>query len=481
MNKIRPPVVAGTYYPGDKPGLSTMIDSFLDISVSPATPLGLIVPHAGYSYSGGVAGYAYKTIQGQKYKTIILIGPSHQVYFHGFALDEHEAWETPLGQAAVNTKLVSEFKKQDNLFTYNSSVFDQEHCLEVQVPFLQKTLNNFTIVPIILGQQTLESCKRLGNILYELTKDKKDVLIIISSDLSHYHTYDQACKLDKNAIVDIEHGDAETFFNNIQTETYEACGAFGITSMLFTAQRYGANIKLLKYANSGDVTGDKTAVVGYASLSLQAKRGNPEEEALSLRVPKGRGNPEEEAPRSCEDILNPEEQQEAINIAHNTIMHYLSTGSKKEYKPKANIFHEKYGAFLTLHKKQALRGCIGVIIGYEPLWQTIQDMAIESATNDPRFAPVTADEMQDIDIEISVLSPLKKVANADEIILGKHGVLVKQGIMQGVFLPQVATETKWNKEEFLGHLCRDKAGLTWDAWKHEDTELYVFSAQIIRE
>jgi MEMO1 family protein len=467
---IRHANVAGAFYPADKNELSKMIDDCLNVAVPKIDNIfALIVPHAGYIYSASVAGYSYKSIQNKNYKTIIIIGPSHHKYFEGFALDDKSAWETPLGQVKLDTSVIKKLAGSDKSLKYIPEAYNEEHCIEVQVPFLQKTLKNFSIVPILTGALNLDSSKHLAEILYEIISKQDDVLLVISSDLSHYYPYETACGLDENLINDVSKNNIDSFYANVVNEKYEACGAVGIGILLQVAQKYKTSeIKLLKYANSGDTAGEKSKVVGYSAFVITK---NSSEKKIAIK-----------SKEENQEMLNDSEKKEALKIARETIEYYFENhGAKKEFSPKEKIFNQKLGAFVTLHKNGNLRGCIGNIIGYEPLWETIRDMAIESAFGDPRFSPLKKDEFDDVEIEISVLSPLKKAASSDEIILGKHGVIVKKGYNQGVFLPQVADETGWSKEQFLGHLCQDKAGLSYDAWKDSNTELYIFTAQVFSE
>lgn len=185
--------------------------------------------------------------------------------------------------------------------------------------------------------------------------------------------------------------------------------------------------------------------------------------------------------RNQEVMLKSAQKKRLLEIARKTIEEYLSSGRRRDFQEEDVRLKEISGAFVTLHKHKELRGCIGNIIGQKPLFETVRDMAIESAATDPRFSPVTKEELKEIEIEISVLSPLKKIAHIDEFQLGTHGVLVRRGFAQGVFLPQVADETGWNKEEFLSYLCAHKAGLSSDAWKDPATEIFIFSAQVFSE
>jgi AmmeMemoRadiSam system protein A len=180
-------------------------------------------------------------------------------------------------------------------------------------------------------------------------------------------------------------------------------------------------------------------------------------------------------------MLNKEQRKRLLDIARKSIETYLESGKKLEVKEQDPALLKEMGAFVTLHKRGELRGCIGNLIGQEPLYLTIRDMAIEAAVSDPRFSPVQLTELAKIEIEISVLSPMQRINNPEEIQLGVHGVLIKRGFRSGVFLPQVATETGWSKEEFMSNLCAHKAGLSPDAWKDKSTEIYIFTAEVFSE
>lgn len=182
-----------------------------------------------------------------------------------------------------------------------------------------------------------------------------------------------------------------------------------------------------------------------------------------------------------ENLLNTEQKKKLLKIARDTIIEYVTNKKVLEVKETDPALNQTLGAFVTLHINKELRGCIGNIIGQKPLYLTIRDMAIASASEDPRFSPLTKGEIPLIHIEISVLSTLKEIKNPDEITLGKHGVLVKSGSKGGVFLPQVASQTCWTKEEFMGNLCKHKAGLPQDAWKKGQCEIHIFSAEVFSE
>lgn len=180
-------------------------------------------------------------------------------------------------------------------------------------------------------------------------------------------------------------------------------------------------------------------------------------------------------------MFNQEQKKRLLELVRGSLETYLKTGKKPDIKETDPVFLKEMGAFVTLNEKGQLRGCIGNMVGRQPLYLTIRDMAIEAATRDPRFPSVEPGELKDIGIEISVLSALEKISSVDKIQIGKHGVLVKKGFNSGVFLPQVATETGWSKEEFLSNLCSHKAGLSPLAWKDKNTEIYIFSAEVFSE
>ena len=180
-------------------------------------------------------------------------------------------------------------------------------------------------------------------------------------------------------------------------------------------------------------------------------------------------------------MLSKDQRKKLLNIARKSIETYLKTGEKIKIKESDPILSEELGSFVTLHEAGQLRGCIGNMVGNQPLYLTVRDMAVEAATGDPRFSPVKFTELKNIEIEISVLSVLEKVDSSDKIELGKHGVILRRGFNSGVFLPQVATETGWTKEEFLSNLCAHKAGLEPNAWKDKSTEIFIFTAEVFSE
>ena len=469
--KVRMPAVAGAFYPADADTLKETVVSFLSEASSAEADKkvqAIIVPHAGYVYSGSVASEAIKAIPSDAvYKRIFLLGPSHRAAFDGASVNNaFDSYATPLGQVKVDNETVDALLHADPVFTYVPEAHAREHCLEVQLPFLQVHLQHVPpIVPVIIGTQDLAKLRRIAQALQPYFTS--DNLFVISSDFSHYPSYEDANRVDKATGEAIEIGSLRKFLDALEENAREgvpqlltsACGQSPIAVLLLLMEgRKDLQVRHLAYCNSGDaVYGDKDRVVGYHAFSIVKKDG---EDAFALTG---------------------EERAQLLQIARKSIDYELARKTDLPYdSTKMNpALKEHCGAFVTLHKGGKLRGCIGNLIGYKPLYQTVTSMARAAAFEDPRFYPVEENEMKDIDIEISVLSPLRKIQSIDEFQLGRHGIYIIKGEHRGTFLPQVAEETGWTKEEFFGHCARDKAGLAWNGWK--DAELYVYEAIVFGE
>ncbi|MDP2941211.1 MAG: AmmeMemoRadiSam system protein B [Candidatus Omnitrophota bacterium] len=460
--EIKQPNVAGTFYPENAQELSAAIDGYLS-AANPPAPGGrlfaLIVPHAGYGFSGPTAAFAYKLIQGQAYKTVVILGPSHYYGFSGIALPSAAALRTPLGDAAVDKEFCQKLLRADSAAAIDNAAFEKEHSIEVQLPFLQKTLPGFKIVPLLLGSCTFTECKKLAEALQGIIGSRQDVLVVASSDLYHGYDYEELEQVDSRTLNYLSEMNAEGLYYGLAENKLQLCGGLAVVTALLVSKELGHNkLVVLQHTNSAVVTGKMqkgTWAVGYASCAIDQ---------------------EEEKP-----MLNKNQRKRLLEIARSSIDTYLKTGKKLEARETDPQLNQEMGAFVTLHKGGQLRGCIGNLVGRQPLYLTIRDMAVEAAVADPRFPPVEAKELGDLEIEISALSPLQRVDSAEKIQMGSHGVMVKKGFQSGVFLPQVATETGWSKEEFLSQLCAQKAGLSPDAWKDKSTELHIFTAEVFSE
>ena len=469
---VRPATQAGRFYDADAHLLGDEVDSLLaqhakdtgrdNFKASHENIAALIVPHAGYYFSGNVAASAYARLDPErKYKRIFLLGPSHHEWLDGASVNtEADYYATPLGQVKVDheTALRLTTDCTDSVFCYRPEAHDREHCLEVQLPFLQRRLKEVPpIVPIIISTNDYEKLTRIAEVLKPYFTDENH--FIVSSDFSHYPSYGDACAVDAKTGKAIESGSVEQFIATIQANARSgirnlatsACGELPIiTLMLMMDNQY--QVKHILYQNSGDIDNyDPSRVVGYHSFAIIRGEENgfsltDEEKSLLKKI----------AYESIRDSLN------GKRIAQPTLNSHFS------------ILNSKCGAFVSLHKQGRLRGCIGHFGEDVPLHEIVAEMARAAAFEDPRFMPVTRDELDDLDIEISVLTPIRRIQSLDEFQLHKHGIYIRKGYRSGTFLPQVADEVNWTKEEFVGHCSQDKAGLGWDGWK--DAELYVYEA-----
>jgi AmmeMemoRadiSam system protein B/AmmeMemoRadiSam system protein A len=478
MGQTRKPAVAGQFYPGDPVTLSRQITDFFKNAKKEPVPgkiIALIAPHAGYMYSGQVAAHAFKLLEGLSYETVVVISPSHIAYFQGASVYNGGAYETPLGVIPMDTSVGGEMADANErvfLSTKGHGFVGMrgEHALEVELPFLQVVLGKFKLVPIVIGDQDWATCEALAEALIKTLKGKS-VLIVASSDLSHFHPYDEAVKLDNIVIEHVDSFDPEGLFSDLAAGTCEACGGSPIASTMLAAKGLGANkAKVLKYANSGDVTGDRSGVVGYMAAVIYDSQAKPEG-----------GKKSEKEKVGVEAGLSEKDKETLMHIARTTIEHKVKGKEPPEFEVDSPILKEKRGAFVTIHKHGRLRGCIGYIEAIKPLYITIQEMAEAAALNDPRFPPVSSEELPLLDLEISVLTPLRRIKDVNEIQIGKHGIVLKKGYHQGVFLPQVATEQGWDRITFLNEICF-KAGIhDKNCWKAKDAEIYIFSAEVFEE
>ncbi len=480
---VRPATQAGRFYDSNAQRLSAEVDSFLTLHASDRRyeqVAALIVPHAGYYFSGNVAAAAYMAMDTTKqYKRIFLLGPSHHVWLDGASVNtEADYYATPLGQVKVDRETALEIISRstnitantdeadisaDSLFFYRPEAHDREHCLEVQLPFLQRRFAHSSspsevppIVPVIISTNDYRKLKRIAEVLKPYFTDEN--LFIISSDFSHYPSYEDACEVDARTGKAIESGDVEQFIATVEANARSgkrnlatsACGELAIaTLMMMMDDSY--EVKHLLYQNSGDIDDhDRSRVVGYHAFAVI--RGADKDFSLT-----------------------DEEKQILKDIALTSIKDSLKVeGEGWRGHQIPSTLHQKCGAFVSLHKHGRLRGCIGHFGEDVPLYRIVAEMARAAAFEDPRFTPVTRDELDDIDIEISVLTPMRRIYSLDEFQLHRHGIYIRKGRRSGTFLPQVADEVNWTKEEFVAHCAQDKAGIGWDGWR--DAELYVYEA-----
>lgn len=468
----RQPAVAGAFYPKDPKELKLTLEQlFLQAikSKSYKNIAAIVSPHAGYIYSGEVAASAINQLKADvKYENIFLIGSSHHVYFEGASIYRKGSFITPLGKVTVNKSIADELIKKYSFFSDRDDAHIYEHSIEVQIPFLQHHLKNqFQIVPIVLGTQSVKVCKEIAQSLKPYFNDKN--LFIISTDFSHYPNYDDASKVDRLTIEAITSKSPEKLLNTLENNQKKGvknlstslCGWTSVLVLLYMLENEREiTSEFIQYKNSGDVKfGDKNRVVGYAAITF-TRRDKMNKDEFNL---------------------NNDDKRLLLSISRKTLDMFVKEEKiteidEKEITPNLK---QKCGVFVTLYLSKQLRGCIGRFEATEPLYKVVQQMTVASASEDYRFYPVSEEELKDIVIEISVLTPLKKISSIDEIQLGKHGIYIRKGLQAGTFLPKVAVETGWTKEEFLGHCARDKAGIGWEGWKN--AELYTYEAIVFSE
>ncbi|MFH1052539.1 MAG: AmmeMemoRadiSam system protein B [bacterium] len=471
MVSYRPATVAGTFYPNDPDELKLWVKRYLDngeASDKSQNIFGLVVPHAGYVYSGWIAGKAYKKVQGRKYDAVIIIAPSHTQAFDGSSVFDGDAYNTPLGEAMVDKELAKEISGVNDLVKISRKGHGwkgdrTEHSLEVQIPFIQTVLPKSKIVPIVMGTQDFESVDALMKaIVFSVKKLNKNVLIVASSDLSHYHDETTAKSMDGCLIKAFDKYDYFRIALNTFSRKWEACGGAPIVVAMMAAEQLGANkANTVLYSNSANspyIKGDSQRVVGYFSGLIY------KDEITNDLLP----------------LITNENRHKLLEVAKATIIN-----TAKEEEEIINIgvpageLSEEYAVFVTIHKHGQLRGCMGHTIADNNLISAVEESAKLACSRDPRFSPVQEDELDELDYEITVLSRMKRILNIEEIEPGRDGVLLRLRYNSGLFLPQVATEQNWDRLTLLEQLGR-KANLPKDSYKDSKAELYIFRGMVIK-
>ncbi len=338
----------------------------------------------------------------------------------------------------------------------------------MQLPWLQTILGHFDLVPIVMGDTSYESSRALGVALAKLLQNDSNTLVLASSDLSHYHPYAEAETIDHKTLHALSVYDYFSMSRNFQWRgqgepgIWEACGGAPIVAAMIYAERRGANrAEVLRYANSGDITGDKSRVVGYsADVFVKAAHADAAATPFSLTE-------QEKA-----DLLAVARKSVEYIVQHNEP--YAPTA------PASETLNREYGAFTTLTEFGQLRGCIGYTSPTKPLYLTVRDTATLAALRDPRFAPVAAAELPRLAYEISVLSPLRRIGDVNQIEVGRDGLIMKNGGFEGLLLPQVPVEQHWDRATFLAQTCR-KAGMDADCWRDENTDIFQFTAVVFHD
>ncbi|HEX37506.1 MAG TPA: AmmeMemoRadiSam system protein B [Candidatus Cloacimonetes bacterium] len=471
------PSLAGSWYPGSKKELRDMLTQFFNNvelgKNKDIVPFGLISPHAGLVYSGPIAAYGYSLLKNGDFDTIIIIATSHRYNLGKISIFSGDKVKSPLGTSEVDNELAQQLIRQHSKFESIPQVITNgENSFETQLPFVQYQLPDVKILPIMTATNDLSLLDDLADALVAtIAESDKKIALVASSDMAHFHPYEQTVEMDHHTIDLILSMDLDALKTDVMKGKCEICGFHAIYPFMKVMQHFGANKPvMLAYQNSADITGDKHSshIVGYSSIVF------PEPDTGIQR--------NDENASSDEELYSHEEKKYLLDLARQSIIYFLKNGKKLQPEEPGNKkLLEERAVFVTLNKDGSLRGCIGHMHAQMPLYEAVAQMAVSAAFEDPRFSKVKENELKDITIEISVLSPMQKIDDWKKIRMGIDGVWIKKGWRSGVFLPQVATETGWDRVTFLENLCAHKAGLPANAYKESDTEIYIYQVEKFSE
>ncbi len=465
---VRQPAVAGQFYPGQPEELRRQVRALIDQAErvdDGATVMGLIVPHAGYIYSGATAAKGYRQVEGLDYRVVLVLSPSHRDAITGATIYPGEAYQTPLGLVAIDRNLAGQIVRQCPGITFSNLGHGEEHSLEVQLPFIQVALPQVPIVPIMVGDYDWPMLQKMADGLAAVLKSRR-ALLIASSDLYHGHSYEACEKVNTATIQAIQAMNPQPLCEGFLSDRYQACGGGPITLMTAVVKKLGATkAVLLGRTNSNDVTGERGGyVVGYAAMAVKGGKSTMKD------------------PHKIEyQPLGAAAQKQLIKMAREAIAHYLQHHRIPKTSPTLEVLKEKRGVFVTLTEGGELRGCIGYHESDRPLYELVPDRAIAAAFDDPRFPPLRSHELDKIKIKVSVyLTNVYRIDSLDEFQMGVHGIIMMKNGRGATYLPEVPLEAGWKTvEEEMESLCH-KAGLPNNAWK-QGAEFYVYKTQVFGE
>jgi len=480
---VRPAAVAGSWYPGEAAPLAAYVDRLLKAAPSPSArkappPRALILPHAGYRYSGAVAAAGVKLVQGRKYRRVVILGPAHRGGFHGLSIAGVDAYRTPLGLVPLDQDAIRRLRRS-GLVTRDADAHREEHSIEMELPLLQRALApGWKLVPILVGWLDPGDPARAAALLRPLLDDR--TLLVVSTDFTHYgpaygylpfpldaRTPERIESLDGGALRAILRKDADAFLRYRARTGITICGyrAVAILLRLLPPEARG---RVIAHTTSGALTGDYRQSVSYYAIAFRSPR------------PLGGENGDPPPKR-----LNEAEWR----LLHRIAVQGVQDAVAGRYDPEGSPAYRELvarlpeslkrpaGAFVTLWKGEGkLRGCVGYIPPRYPLHRSVYDNAYSAARDDPRFLPVRREELAHLQMDISVLSPLQPIESPRQFHPGKEGIVLDVAGRRSVYLPEVASRMGWNREQTLSSLAR-KAGLPPDAWRRKDARLSIFTTQ----
>lgn len=488
-NRVRSFRVAGEdgFYPDNPVQLTQKLARFFAESKGERLPgpiAALVCPHAGYDYSGTTAAAGYKQLEGLSFSTVIVISPSHRAFFKGCSVYSGGAYRTPLGDIPVDLEFCARLTETDPLIALSDLGHEAvgggyEHGLEVHLPFLQIVLGQFSLVPIVMGDQEYPTSRRLGELIGRHAKLGR-TLIVASSDLAHGHDYPTTKRLDATAAEAIRSLSPDRFYDLYSDGACEACGGGPITAAMIAAKAMGADsAQVLSQCNSGDVTGEKKGyIVGYLSAAFyrSGSADSGKEHTLSNDAPVTHDITDHRT-MDADRSLDESERELLRTTARRSLEHAIKGAKISCPEAPTSRLREKRGVFVTLKQRGDLRGCVGYVRPFKPLIEAVWEMAESAALRDHRFIPVEPKEVDRLEVEITVLSPLKRITDPDKVLVGRHGLVISRGNLSGVLLPQVPVEHEWDRETFLSETCI-KAGLDPEAWKDPAATIEIFTAEI---
>jgi len=469
------PSLAGTWYPGSKKELESMLSKFfnnVELGKNKGiVPLGIISPHAGLVYSGPITAYGYSLLKNGNFDTIIIMATSHRYNAGKVSIYDGDKVKSPLGTTKVDKEIAQKLIATNPDFESIPQVFaGGENSFETQLPFVQYQLPDAQIVPIMTATTDYALLNVLADALISILENTdKKIAIVASSDMAHFHPYKETVSMDQHTIDLVLSMDIDELKKEVQRGKCELCGFHSVYPFMKVMKHFGANKPvMLAYMNSADITEDKFSshIVGYSSIVF----------------PESESDPQKEDSDSEQGVYSKEEKKYLLDLARKSIAYYLENGKRMQpEKPKYDKLLEERAVFVTLNEHGELRGCIGHMHAQMPLYRAISEMAVSAAFEDPRFPKVKEKDLKDIDIEISVLTPMEQITDWKQIRMGIDGVWIKKGWRSGVFLPQVATDTGWDRVTFLENLCAHKAGLQRDSYKDPTTEIYIYQVEKFSE
>lgn len=460
---VRPAVFAGQFYDRDPARLAAAIDGWFRAAGNPAFPPGtlraLIAPHAGYIYSGAVAAKAYNLIRGHDIDTVVIIGPAHALAFEGCSIYPSGGFATPLGAAAVDAETAAALSKATG-FGYVAAAHAGEHSVEVQVPFIRRALPSARIVPIVMGRPARRTVETLARGLSAVLAGRR-ALVVASTDLSHYLDADEARDKDERTMGWIRAGDTVRIIRDAEARDNAMCGGAAVAAALLYAKAASPGgeiaVEILERTDSGSAGGPADRVVGYLAAAVWTPR----------------------VAAAADVVLGAEDKAALIALARKAVDTFVREGRILAPGNPAPAFRTPRGAFVTLRKEGALRGCIGYAEPVHTLWNAVLQAAVLAASEDPRFPPVRPGELAGLEIEISVLTAAREIADPRAVRAGRDGVIVEMNGRRGLLLPTVAAENGWDRDTLLAQACL-KAGLPPDAWR-QGARVRVFEAVVFRE